>query len=100
MKVVNKIRSLFKGQQNYFGDNLLLEKNGEVVRNINIRCNKNKKWPGRIIANNLKATDYDSFCLLYEYKSGNPYTRVIGIIVKKTLLGRIVFKAVKGQSLL
>lgn len=101
MEIIDKARSLFKIQQNYFADNLLLEKNGKVVKNVNIRYsvkNKNKKWPGYIIANNLKITDYDSFCLLYELESS--HTRIVGIIVKKTLFGRIVFRAVRGQSLL
>ena len=99
MWMADRIRFLFKRQQNRFADNLLLEKNGKVVKNVNIRyCNKNKKWPGRIVANNLKITDYDSFCLLCELE--NSHTRLIGIIVKKTLFRRIVFKAIGGQSLL
>lgn len=95
--VMNKMRSLFERRRNKFADNLLLEKNGEVVKNINIKydCNNNKEWPGRIIANNLEITDYDVFYLLCGL--GNSHTRLVGIIVKKALFGKIVFKAVRGQ---
>lgn len=90
MKIINKIKSLFKKRQAYFTDNLLLEKNGKVVKNVNIKynvsCSRNKKWPGRIIVNNLKITDHDLFFLLSdEFESS--CTRIIGpIIVKKRCL--------------
>lgn len=100
MGIAGKMKSLFKTQENYFADNLLLEKNGKVVKNVNVKYNvgRNRKWPGHIVADNLKITDYDLFCLLY--KLNNSHTRIVEVIVKKTLFGKIVFKAASGQSLL
>jgi hypothetical protein len=92
MEIVSRIKSLFKIQQNYFLDNLMLEKNGKAVKNVNVRYNKHKKWHGIIVANNLNITDYDLFTLQTKMKSG--YIVPIRIMVKKTLFGKIVFEAV------
>jgi len=101
MKIIDKIKFLFKKRQKYSQNGLVLEKNGKVVKNVNIKhyINTNRKWPGRIIANNLSITNYDSFCLLYELE-GFCNQRLVNIIVKKTLFGRTVFRAAVGQYLL